>query len=120
MRWGVNQEGGLGILERLNCTFKDEFVFRYEVEALDDLKPLAPQFQLWDNYEHLHNSLGYRGPWRHAVADATVPSNTWKEFLGHCHLETIAQYGRMKISGYQTLSDGVMDEFSCCVHMHLL
>ena len=74
IRCRVNQVGGMGILERLNRTFKYDFVFRHEVDRLDDLKELARQFQQWYNQERLHSSLGYQVPWQQLVADATVPS----------------------------------------------
>jgi putative transposase len=54
----------VGILERLNRTFKYDFVFRHEVEVLDDLKRLGSQFQQWYNQERLHSSLGYEVPWQ--------------------------------------------------------
>jgi transposase InsO family protein len=74
IRCRVNQVGGMGILERLNRTFKYEFVFRHEVEVLDDLKRLGPQFQQWYNQERLHSSLGYEVPWQQLTAEAAVLS----------------------------------------------
>lgn len=74
VRCGVNQVGGMGILERLNRTFKYDFVFRNEVNVLDDLKQLAPQFQQGYNQRRLHSSLGYRTPWRQQLADAATPA----------------------------------------------
>ncbi|MBK8168497.1 MAG: DDE-type integrase/transposase/recombinase [bacterium] len=41
VRCRVAQVGGMGILERLNRTFKHEFVFRHEVNTLADLKSLS-------------------------------------------------------------------------------
>jgi putative transposase len=73
-RCRVNQVGGMGILERLNRTFKYDFVFRYGVEVLDDLKRLGPQFQQWYNQERLPSALGYKVPWQQLVADATEPA----------------------------------------------
>lgn len=52
----------MGILERLNHTFKHEFVFRQEVNTLADLKTLLPAFQCWYNKQRLHSSLDYRTP----------------------------------------------------------
>jgi len=74
VRCRVNQVGGMGILERLNRTFKYDFIFRHEVNVLDDLKRLAPQFRQWYNQERLHSSLGYRTPWQKLLADAATPS----------------------------------------------
>ncbi|HRD68110.1 MAG TPA: hypothetical protein PKY50_18395 [Candidatus Competibacter sp.] len=50
VRCRVAQVGGMGILERLNRTFKREFVFRHEVNTLADLKallPIAPPRPSW-------------------------------------------------------------------------
>ncbi len=41
MRCRVAQVDGLGLLERLNRTFKHEFVFRHEVNTRADLKALV-------------------------------------------------------------------------------
>ena len=62
IRCRVAQVGGMGILERLNRTFKHEFVFRQEVNTLADLKALLPAFQRWYNDQRLHSSVGYRTP----------------------------------------------------------
>ncbi len=52
----------MGILERLNPTFKHEFVFRQEVNTLADLKALLPTFLHWYNTQRLHSHLEYRPP----------------------------------------------------------
>ncbi len=52
----------MGVLERLNRTFKHEFVFRHEVNTLADLKALLPTFQRWYNEQRLHSGLGYCTP----------------------------------------------------------
>lgn len=62
IRCRVAQVGGMGILERLNRTFKHEFIFRREVNTLADLKALLPAFMQWYNERRLHSSLGYRTP----------------------------------------------------------
>jgi len=62
VRCRVAQVGGMGILERLNRTFKHEFVFRHEVTTLADLKILLPAFQRWYNEQRLHSRLEYRTP----------------------------------------------------------
>lgn len=62
VRGRVAQPGGMGILERLNRTFKHEFVFRHEVNTLADLKTLLPVFQHWCNKRRLHRYLEYRTP----------------------------------------------------------
>lgn len=59
VRCRVAQVGGMGILERLNRTFKHEFVFRYEVNTLVDLEALLPSIMQWCNERQLHSSLGY-------------------------------------------------------------
>lgn len=62
VRCRVAQPGGMGILERLNRTFKHEFVFRHEVNTLADLRILLPAFQDWYNKQRLHSRLEYRPP----------------------------------------------------------
>ena len=62
VRCRIAQVGGMGILERLNRTFKHEFVFRHEVNTLADLKALLPAFQHWYNEQRLHSRLEYRTP----------------------------------------------------------
>ena len=62
VRCRVAQVGGMGLLERLNRTFKHEFVFRHEVNTLAELKTLLPAFQRWYNEQRLHSHLQYRTP----------------------------------------------------------
>jgi len=62
VRCRVAQVGGMGILERLNRTFKHEFIFRQEVNTLTDLTALLSPFQRWYNEQRLHSSLEYRTP----------------------------------------------------------
>lgn len=62
VRCRVAQPGGMGILERLNRTFKHEFVFRQEVNTLTDLKALLPAFRCWYNQQRLHSRWEYRLP----------------------------------------------------------
>ena len=71
LRWvrcRVAQVGGMGILERLNRTFKHDYVFRHEVNTQTELKALIPSFMCWYNERRLHSSLGYRTP-ASALAD---------------------------------------------------
>jgi putative transposase len=69
VRSRINDAGGMGILERLNRTFKYEFVFRHEVTTSAELKELVPRFRVWYNRERLHSSLGYQTPWQRFLAD---------------------------------------------------
>lgn len=62
VRCRVAQVGGMGILERLNRTFKHEFMFRHEVNTLADVEALLPSFISWYNERRLHSSLEYRTP----------------------------------------------------------
>ena len=62
VRCRVAQVGGMGILERLNRTFKHEFVFRHKVNTLADLMTLLPAFQHRYNEQQLHSPLAYRIP----------------------------------------------------------
>ena len=52
----------MGILERLNRTFKYESVFRDEMETSDQLRTHLPEFHKWYNEERWHSSLGYQTP----------------------------------------------------------
>jgi putative transposase len=58
----------MGILERLNRTFKYECVFRHEVTTAAELQELVPRLRVWYNRERLHSSLGYQTPWQRFVA----------------------------------------------------
>ena len=62
VRCRVAQPGGMGILERLNRTFKHEYIFRREVNTLAELQALLPDFKQWYNERRVHSSLGYRTP----------------------------------------------------------
>ena len=64
VRCRINHIGGMGILERLNKTFKHDFVFWYEVDNLADLKEIVPKFRRWYNRERIHSSIGYKTPWQ--------------------------------------------------------
>ena len=68
VRCRVAQVGGMGILERLNRTFKHDYIFRHEVTTQAELKALIPRFMHWYNERRLHSSLGYRTP-ASALAD---------------------------------------------------
>lgn len=72
VRCRVNEKGGMGILERLNRTFKYEFVFREEVSSLPDLLRVAPDFERWYNHERLHSSIGYDTPWDRLTGAQTL------------------------------------------------
>ena len=71
VRCRVAQVGGMGFLERLNRTFKHEFVFRHKVNTLADLRVLLPVFQHGYNEQRLH-SLAYRTP-AALLADEVAP-----------------------------------------------
>lgn len=62
VRCRVAQVGGMGILKRLNRTFKHEFIFRHEVNTLANLRALLPAFQRWYNEQRLHSYLAYYTP----------------------------------------------------------
>ena len=72
VRSRVNQVGGMGLVERLNRTFKYDVVFRHEVATSFELKALVSRFRDWYNQERLHSSLGYQTPWQRLLADATI------------------------------------------------
>ena len=53
----------MGILERLNCTFKHEFCFRYNPETFSQLHEVAQAFKRWYNTVRKHTSIGFKTPW---------------------------------------------------------
>ncbi len=63
VRSKVNQKGGMGILERLNRTFKHQWLFRHEYTTLLDVQTLAEHFKAWYNRERRHSALAYATPW---------------------------------------------------------
>lgn len=63
VRSKVNQLGGMGILERLNRTFKHQWLFRHEFSTPPDVQNLADRFQTWYNRERRHSTLDYTTPW---------------------------------------------------------
>lgn len=63
IRSKVSQKGGMGILERLNRTFKYQFVFRHELSDFSTLQALCQQFKIWYNEQRKHSALGYATPW---------------------------------------------------------
>jgi putative transposase len=64
LRCRVNQRGGTGIIERLNRTFKESFLYREECSTLDQLRDLCRRFGSWYNQVRKHSSLGYKTPWQ--------------------------------------------------------
>lgn len=63
VRTKINQKGGMGILERLNRTFKHEFCFRRNPETLSQLYEIAEAFKYWYNHIRKHTSIGFKTPW---------------------------------------------------------
>lgn len=72
IRCAVSVPGGLGMLERLNRTFKHDFIFWHEVNTLADLQLLLPEFMAWYNQRRLHSSLGYKTPWQKLMEEVTL------------------------------------------------
>jgi transposase InsO family protein len=72
IRCRVNQVGGMGILERLNRTFKYESVFRDEIETSRQLRAHLPEFERWYNEERLHSSVGYQPPIQALLQEVTA------------------------------------------------
>lgn len=62
IRCRVNQVGRMGILERLNRTFKYDSVFRDEIDTVAQLRAHLPEFEQWYNEDRLHSSAGYKPP----------------------------------------------------------
>lgn len=74
IRSKVSQKGGMGILERLNRTFKYQFAFRHELTDFASLQQLCQQFKSWYNTERKHSALGYATPWATLTAQALSKS----------------------------------------------
>ena len=62
----------MGILERLNRTFKYESVFRAEIETATQLRTHLPEFERWYNEERLHSSVGYQPPMQALLQEVTT------------------------------------------------
>ena len=75
VRARVNQKGGMGILERLNRTFKYDYLFRLEINSFQDLKMSLQGFRSWYNKTRLHSSLKYQTPWSVLLQDAILSNN---------------------------------------------
>jgi len=75
VRARVNQKGGMGILERLNRTFKYDYLFRLEITSFQDLKDSLQGFRSWYNNIRLHSSLKYQTPWSVLLKDAILSNN---------------------------------------------
>ena len=63
VRCKVNQKGGMGILERLNRTYKYSFAFRHDWTLLAEVQTALPEFHRWYNRERRHSALNYSTPW---------------------------------------------------------
>jgi hypothetical protein len=74
IRCKVNQKGGMGILERLNRTFKYCFLFREDCSTFDELRDLCGRFEQWYNRERKHSSLAFRTPWQVLVGHHSNPT----------------------------------------------
>ena len=63
VRCKVSQKGGMGILERLNRTYKYSFAFRHDWHSLAEVQTALPNFHRWYNRERRHSALAYTTPW---------------------------------------------------------
>lgn len=72
MRSKVNHKGGMGILERLNRTWKHSWLFRHEYTTSSEVKALADRFQARYNRERRHSTLAYQTPWSVLAQPAKV------------------------------------------------
>ncbi len=72
----------MDFLERLNRTFKHEFVCRHELNTLADLEALLPSFQRGYNEQRLHSRLEYRPPPFWLTGWPLYSLNLWKTVLG--------------------------------------
>lgn len=81
VRARVNQKGGMGILERLNRTFKYDYLFRLEINSLQDLHDSLKDFRSWYNTVRLHSSLNYQTPWSVLLHTAILSNNMVEKFV---------------------------------------
>jgi transposase InsO family protein len=63
VRCKVSQRGGMGVLERLNRTYKYAFAFRHDWKSLAEVQTALPDFHCWYNRQRRHSALGYGTPW---------------------------------------------------------
>ena len=63
VRCKVSQKGGMGVLERLNRTYKHAFAFRHDWQSLAEVQTALPDFHRWYNRERRHSALNYHTPW---------------------------------------------------------
>lgn len=63
VRCKVSQKGGMGVLERLNRTYKYAFAFRQDWSSLAEVQTSLPDFHRWYNRERRHSALNYDTPW---------------------------------------------------------
>ena len=63
VRCKVSQKRGMGILERLNRTYKYSFAFRNDWHSLAEVQTALPEFHRWYNQERRHSALNYPTPW---------------------------------------------------------
>lgn len=74
LRSKVNQKGGMGILERLNRTFKYSFLFREECRNFAQLRDICRRFECWYNFARKHSSIGFKTPWQALLGEVETTS----------------------------------------------
>ncbi len=72
VRCKVSQKGGMGVLERLNRTYKYSFAFRHDWKSLTEVQSALPDFHRWYNRERRHSALSYDTPWA-TLTGAVIP-----------------------------------------------
>lgn len=70
VRCKVSQKGGMGVLERLNRTYKYAFAFRHDWKSLAEVQSALADFHRWYNRERRHSALNYCTPWATLVGAA--------------------------------------------------
>jgi len=70
VRCKVSQKDGMGVLERLNRTYKYAFAFRHDWKSLTEVQTALPDFHRWYNQQRRHSALGYYTPWATLIAAA--------------------------------------------------
>ncbi len=60
----------MGVLERLNRTYKYSYAFRHDWNSLAEVQTTLPDFHRWYNRERRHSALDYCTPWTTLIGEA--------------------------------------------------
>lgn len=112
LRSKVNQKGGMGILERLNRTFKYSFLFREECRNFAQLRDICRRFERWYNFERKHSSIGFKTPWQALLGEVETTSTQLGTSLQDQNSRLVHQF-----SGNNAI--GSIRDNTCCTTIML-